>query len=105
VVTPDHSWGFLTPLAAAIFAIGAVLIGLALGAVAARIGRSLIGWLLAVYVILFLVQVVVGFRALEALYVMSIALVIGPFTYGAERRRRRTASRRPRRGRATTQDG
>lgn len=96
MVAPDHSWGFLTVLVASIFAIVALLIGLGLGLVAARYGRSLIGWLLAVYVALFLTHVVVGFHALEALLVMSIAYVTGPVGYHAGRRHRPRGSRRAR---------
>jgi hypothetical protein len=89
VITPEPSYGFLIPLVATIFAIAALLIGLALGAVAGRCGRSLIVWLLAAYGAGFLAHVVDGFRPLEVLVVMSIAFVTGPLGYFAGRRRRR----------------
>jgi len=72
-----------------VFAIAALLLGLALGVAAARYERVLVGWLLAVYVALFLAHVNEGFRAPEVLYVMSLAFLAGPFGYYAGRTRGR----------------
>lgn len=81
MVTPDYSWGFFFPLVATIFAVVAFLVGVGLGVSAARGGRARLTWLLGMYIPLFVAQVLVGFRAIETVIVMSLGFVSGPLGY------------------------
>ncbi|MEA2223878.1 MAG: hypothetical protein QOH83_2254 [Solirubrobacteraceae bacterium] len=80
-MTPDYSWGFFFPLVATIFAVMAFLVGAGLGVNTARGGRAGPAWLLGMYVALFLAQVLVGFRVMETVIVMSLGFVSGPLGY------------------------